>query len=100
MRCVYGFRETLGGHTARSHTGAGERDHGITPIYNNVLQMVKRRAEDADFDPDQVCGHTLRGTGITTYLENRGKLETAQHIAGHASATTTKLYNRRNQNVQ
>jgi integrase len=47
-----------------------------------------------------VCCHTFRGTGITTYLENGGKLETAQHIAGHASATTTKLYDRRNQNVQ
>jgi site-specific recombinase XerD len=55
---------------------------------------------DAGFDPDQVCCHTFRGTGITTYLENGGQLETAQHIAGHASATTTKLYDRRSQNVQ
>jgi integrase len=62
--------------------------------------MVKRRAEEAGFDPDQVCCHTFRGTGITTYLENGGKLETAQHIAGHASATTTKLYDRRNRNVE
>ena len=67
---------------------------------NNILQMVKRRAEEAGFDPDQVCCHTFRGTGITTYLENGGKLETAQHIAGHASTTTTKLYDRRNRNVE
>ena len=67
---------------------------------DNILHMVKRRARDAGFDPDQVCCHTFRGTGITTYLENGGQLETAQHIAGHASATTTKLYDRRNQNVQ
>ena len=67
---------------------------------DSVLQMVKRRAEDAGFDPDQVCCHTFRGTGITTYLENGGKLETAQHIAGHASATTTKLYDRRNRNIE
>ncbi|MCS4189430.1 site-specific recombinase XerD [Salinibacter ruber] len=67
---------------------------------DNILQMVKRRAEDAGFDPDQVCCHTFRGTGITTYLENGGKLETAQHIAGHASATTTKLYDRRNRNIE
>ena len=66
----------------------------------NILHMVKRRARDAGFDPDQVCCHTFRGTGITTYLENGGQLETAQHIAGHASATTTKLYDRRSQNVQ
>ena len=67
---------------------------------DNILHMVKRRAKDAGFDPNQVCCHTFRGTGITTYLENGGQLETAQHIAGHASATTTKLYDRRNQNVQ
>jgi site-specific recombinase XerD len=79
----------------RSRDLTGRRLHP-----DNVLQMVKRRAEDAGFDPDQVCCHTFRGTGITTYLENGGKLETAQHIAGHASATTTKLYDRRNQNVQ
>ena len=66
----------------------------------NILHMVKRRAKGAGFDPDQVCCHTFRGTGITTYLENGGQLETAQHIAGHASATTTKLYDRRSQNVQ
>lgn len=62
--------------------------------------MVKRRAADAGFDPDEVTCHTLRGTGITTDLENGGKLETALHIAGHSSATTTKLYDRRQQNVE
>lgn len=67
---------------------------------DNALQMVKRRAEVAGFDPDEVTCHTFRGTGITTYLENGGELETAQHIAGHNSATTTKLYDRRQQNVE
>ena len=67
---------------------------------DNVLHMVKRRAEDAGFDPDRVSCHTFRGTGITTYLENGGKLETAQHIAGHSNASTTKLYDRRNQRVE
>ena len=67
---------------------------------DNILHMVKGRARDAGFDPDQVCCHTFRGTGIRSNLENGGQLETAQHIAGHASATTTKLYDRRSQNVQ
>jgi hypothetical protein len=67
---------------------------------DNALQMVKRRAEEAGFDSDEVTCHTFRGTGITTYLENGGELETAQHIAGHNSATTTKLYDRREQNVE
>lgn len=41
--------------------------------------MVKRRAADASFDPDQVTCHTVRGTGITTYLENGGELEPPPH---------------------
>jgi len=66
----------------------------------NVLQMVKRRAEEAGFDPDQVTCHTFRATGITTYLENDRDLETAQHIAGHASANTTRIYDHRDERVE
>jgi len=66
---------------------------------DNVLQMVKRRAEETGFDPAQVTCHTFRATGITTYLENDGDLEMAQHIAGDASADTTRIYDRRDQNV-
>jgi len=61
----------------------------------SVLRMVKARAAEAGLDPRRVCCHTFRGTGITAYLENGGKLEVAQHIAGHADASTTKLYDRR-----
>ena len=65
----------------------------------SVLRMVKSRTEEAGFDPSRVCCHTFRGTGITAYLENGGKLEVAQHIAGHADASTTKLYDRRRELV-
>jgi site-specific recombinase XerD len=68
-------------------------------LSDNVLQMVKRRAEEAGFDPTQTTCHTFRATGITTYLENDGDLETAQHIAGHASANTTRIYDRREEHV-
>ena len=39
--------------------------------------------------------HTFRATGITDYLTNKGQLEVAQRMAGHASAKTTGLYGRR-----
>jgi len=65
----------------------------------SVLRMVESRAEAAGFDPSRVCCHTFRGTGITAYLENGGKLEVAQHLAGHADASTTKLYDRRKELV-
>jgi site-specific recombinase XerD len=34
----------------------------------------------------------MRGSGITAYLENGGRLEVRQLIAGHASMSTTQLY--------
>ena len=36
---------------------------------------------------------------ITTYLENGGTLEKAQQMANHESTKTTKLYDRRNDQV-
>ncbi len=45
------------------------------------------------------CCHTFRATGITAYLENGGLLEHAQQMAGHASARTTKLYDRRGEQI-
>ncbi len=42
----------------------------------------------------------MRATGITSFLENGGELETAQHVVGHASADTTRIYDRRQQNVE
>jgi hypothetical protein len=41
----------------------------------------------------------LRATGITTYLRNAGKLEHAQTMANHSSPRTTKLYNRREEEI-
>jgi integrase len=38
--------------------------------------------------------HTWRATGITIYLENDGRLEHAQQMAGHESVRATKLYDR------
>jgi integrase/recombinase XerD len=43
--------------------------------------------------------HSWRATGITTFLENGGAIEMAQHMAGHADPRTTKLYDRRRQQV-
>ena len=49
--------------------------------------------------PDNICCHTFRATGITTYLENGGSVEHAQQIAAHESPRTTKLYDRRNDQI-
>ncbi len=61
---------------------------------DETLQMVKRRLKRAGL-PTLFSNHSFRATGITTFLENGGQLETAQRIAGHADSRTTKGYDRR-----
>jgi integrase/recombinase XerD len=47
----------------------------------------------------RIGNHTFRATGITTYLKNKAALETAQHIANHEAPRTTKLYDRRQDEI-
>jgi integrase/recombinase XerD len=65
---------------------------------NDALRMVKRRARAAGL-PGGICCHTFRATGITAYLENGGTIENAQAIAAHESPRTTKLYDRRGDEI-
>lgn len=60
----------------------------------DAYKMVRRRLKDAGIEGD-FSNHSFRATGITTFLENGGSLESAQFIAGHADSRTTKLYDRR-----
>ncbi len=64
----------------------------------DALRMVKRRALAAGLSAT-TCNHSFRATGITTYLKNGGRVEVAQQIAGHESARTTGLYDRRDDEV-
>jgi integrase/recombinase XerD len=47
----------------------------------------------------RIGNHTFRATGIAAYLKNKGTLETAQHIANHEAPRTTKLYDRRQDEI-
>jgi len=67
---------------------------------NNALAMVKRRALKAGIDPERVCNHTFRATGITTFLENGGEIENARRMAAHATIKTTQVYDRRGDAVK
>jgi site-specific recombinase XerD len=62
--------------------------------------MVKRRTQQAGIETPGICNHTFRGTGITAYLENpEAKLEHAQQMAAHSDPKTTRLYDRRSDQV-
>ena len=63
------------------HTNAGE-----VPCHHNLEEY-----------PDEYI--TFRATGITAYLKNNGRSEAAQHIANHESPRTTKLYDRRQDEI-
>jgi integrase/recombinase XerD len=72
---------------------------GRTPLPQaNVHMMIQRRARAIGLRTKVSC-HSFRATVITTYLQNGGKLEVAQAMAGHESARTTGLYDRRNDSV-
>ena len=59
----------------------------------DAWRMIRRRVRDAGLDAE-ICCHTFRATGITTYLDNSGTLENAQAMAAHERPRTTKLYDR------
>jgi site-specific recombinase XerD len=64
----------------------------------DARRMIVRRAVAAGIITRLGC-HTFRATGITVYLLNGGLLEYAQQMAAHESARTTKLYDRRNDQI-
>ena len=78
----------------RTSTGRSGKLNG-TPMYQqDAFRMIRRRAGQAGIKT-LIGNHTFRATGITAYLKNGGSLEMAQHIANHESPRTTKLYDRR-----
>jgi len=64
----------------------------------DAYRMIQRRARQAGIET-KIGNHSLRATGITDYLKNSGTLEHAQQMANHSSPRTTKLYDRRNDEV-
>jgi integrase/recombinase XerD len=80
---------------ARGHKG----ELGSEPLgQSDVYRMIRRRAKHAGVETEIGC-HSFRATGITAYLKNGGRLEIAQQMAGHESARTTGLYDRRGDEI-
>jgi len=50
----------------------------------DAYRMIQQHARAAGIKT-RIGNHTFRATGITDYLKNGGKLETAQHMANHDS---------------
>jgi integrase len=85
--------------TVAAGTGRGEQRltrRAITP--REAHAMVRKRAKRAEI-ATVIGNHTFRGTGITAYLKNGGTLEKAREMANHADTRTTRLYDRRAEDV-
>jgi site-specific recombinase XerD len=85
--------------TIAAGTGRGEQRltrRAITP--REAHAMVRKRAKRAGVTTT-IGNHTFRGTGITAYLKNGGTLEKAREMANHADTRTTRLYDRRAEDV-
>ena len=81
--------------TAAGKTGALT---GKTLWQQDAYRMIQRRTRGTGIKT-RIGNHTFRATGITAYLKNKGTLEAAQHIANHESPRTTKLYDRRQEEI-
>ena len=84
------FRTTTGGRAGILTSNAMWQQDGY--------RMIQRRARAVGIKT-KIGNHTFRATGITAYMKNGGKLETAQQIANHESPRTTKLYDRRQDEI-
>ena len=60
--------------------------------------MVRRRATDAGIDT-AIGNHSFRAIGLTDYMDNGGDITIAQRMAGHEDISTTRLYDRRNDDI-
>jgi site-specific recombinase XerD len=77
----------------------GRKTGQAPPMWQqDAYRMIQRRAAAAGIKT-RIGNHTFRATGITAYLKNKGTLEHAQTLANHASPRTTKLYDRRSDEI-
>lgn len=79
--------------TTGRKTGVAGRMH-----QQDTYRMIQRQVLKVGLGT-RAGNHTFRATGITAYLKNNGLLEHAQTIANHASPRTTKLYDRRSEEI-
>lgn len=78
----------------------GKRKLLTDPAYraHSMRQMMKRRLEDAGL-PHLFSAHSFRVTVVTDLLNQNVPLEDVQYLAGHASPTTSQVYDQRRRKV-
>lgn len=87
------------GSLFRTAAGKSGALTGNSMWQQDAYRMIQRRARAAGIKT-KIGNHSFRATGITAYLKNpNSRLEVAQQLANHESPRTTKLYDRRDEEV-
>ena len=89
------------GRTLELFRSAGRKTGQLTtnPLFQqDAHRIIGRRAKAAGVET-RIGNHAFCASGIPAYLKNSGKLEVAQQIANHESPRTTKLYDRRQDEI-
>jgi len=90
-----GIDASVEDHLFRSMASSG-RNAPLTrkPLsQRDVWDIIQKRANKIGLYG--LSPHSMRGTGITSFLNNGGQLEIARQMAGHSDVKTTMLYDRR-----
>ena len=80
---------------------AGIAEDPDAPLFQTAAGRTGQLTGNALWQQDayRMIQRRAKAAGITAYLKNSGTLETAQHIANHESPRTTKLYDRREEEI-
>jgi len=70
------------------------------PLHPDLIDRIVRKYAREIGLSRGFSAHSMRATFITRTLENGASLEEVQRAAGHADASTTKLYDRRGYNPE
>jgi len=70
------------------------------PLHPDLIDRILRKYARKIGLHRGFSAHSMRATFITRALDNGASLEEVQRAAGHADATTTKLYDRRGYNPE
>ncbi|MBV8451762.1 MAG: tyrosine-type recombinase/integrase [Deltaproteobacteria bacterium] len=98
MPAAAGIAEETKGPLFRAADGIRKVLTSSAYTAHSMRQMVKRRLENAGL-PDLFSPHSFRVTVVTDLLNQNVPLEDVQYLAGHASPTTTRVYDRRRRRV-
>ena len=86
------YRSALFRPVKNSATGVLEKALTGNAIYKNIVQKYARQV---GIEARSICVHGLRATAATNALDHQADIAKVQEWLGHASISTTRLYDRR-----